>query len=91
MPVSDEDWRRLVANARLRLTPEEDARFRADLDAILDAFSVLDRAPTASESAFHPVEVPLSLREDTPMPWENPDELLAGRPLHGRFLKGPRV
>lgn len=91
MPVSDGDWKRLVANARLRLTPEEEATFRRDLDAILDAFSVLDGAPVSETSAFHPIDVPPGLRDDTPEPWEDPDELLKGRPLHGRFLKGPRV
>lgn len=91
MPVSDGDWKRLLSNARLRLTAEEEASFRRDLDAILDAFSVLDRAPAAETSAFHPIDVPLALREDKPEPWDDPDELLKGRPLHGRFLKGPRV
>jgi aspartyl/glutamyl-tRNA(Asn/Gln) amidotransferase C subunit len=91
MPVSDQDWRRIVANARLRLTAEEEATFRRDLDAVLDAFSVLDRAPTSDVSAFHPIELPPALRDDVPEPWPDPDRLLKGRPMHGRMLKGPRI
>lgn len=91
MPIEEREWRRLVANARLRLTAEEDARFRRDLDAILEAFRILDGAPAADRSAFHPVELPPSLREDEPELWPDAEELTKDRPRHGRFLKGPRV
>lgn len=91
MAIPDEVFRRVVANARLRLEPAEAERLKRDLDAVLDAFAALERAPAAEREAYHPVEVPPALREDEPRPWPDPDALLAGRPLHDRFLKGPRV
>ena len=45
MAITRDDVRRTALLARLALTPEEEERFTADLNHILDAFTTLQALP----------------------------------------------
>lgn len=76
----EEEAPRLAALARLRLTPEEEARLAQACDAITRAFSALE-AYAASLPDAEPGE-PGALREDVlaPPPAQEPDAILRAAP-----------
>lgn len=91
--ITPEDVRHVATLARLDVTDEEVARFAGQLAAVLDHaqdVAGLDTegvAPTA-----HPLPLRNVLREDTPRPSLDRDEVLAMAPAaeNGRF-RVPRI
>lgn len=93
MAITRDDVRRTAHLARLQLTAEEEERFTADLNHILDAFTTLQALPTAGVDIMRPLD-------DRIAPWRadavtNPpgdDALLAGAPeRHGRLFHVPKI
>ena len=79
--------------ARLNLTKEEIIQFSSDLDAILNAFKVLDTADAENiEPSFQPIEIKNIWREDKIERGLTQKEALANtRHKEKGFFKGPRV
>lgn len=86
---------KVASVARLELSEKEKVRFAADLNSILRAFAVIDKAPVAKLApAFQPLEQKNVLREDK-IEQSLPQEIaLANSPQENKekgFFKGPKV
>lgn len=81
MPLSPQEVEHIAKLARLQLTDEQKARYRGQLEAILDHVAKLqeldtkDVPPTASISV-----VQMPLRTDEPRPGLSKDDLLKNAP-----------
>jgi len=94
MPIDVSVVRKIAALARLRIEPDEEARYARELDGILgyvaqlQALDVEGIEPTSqvTEGARPP------LREDVVRPFEARDEALAAAPdRDGDYFKVPQV
>lgn len=86
------DVQRVARVARLRLTPEEEKRFSADVDGILKAFAVLDEAKTTGvEPSYRPVKSENVLRADVPEQCLGEKALSLAELKEGKNYKGPKV
>ncbi len=95
MALSLEEVRRIASLARLRLTPEEEQRFAAQLSAVLEHVEQLKELDVSGvEPMTHALaagEAP-SVRDDVVLPGLAPDEALAAAPAReGTFFKVPRI
>lgn len=93
MPLSLEDVEHIARLARLELTDEQKARYRGQLEAILDhvaklqELDTIDVTPTASGLVGQ-----MPLRADEPRPGLSKDELLKNAPKQeGGQFKIPSV
>jgi aspartyl-tRNA(Asn)/glutamyl-tRNA(Gln) amidotransferase subunit C len=92
-PISRDDVAHVARLARLELTEDELERFTGQLGAVLEhaadiaALDIADVPPTA-----HPLPLVNVLREDTPAPSLDRDEVLSQAPAaeDGRF-RVPRI
>ena len=92
MPLSPQEVEHIAKLARLQLTDEQKARYREQLEAILEHVAKLqelntkDVSPTASVSVGQ-----MPLREDEPRPSLSKDELLKNAPKQddGQFQIPP--
>jgi aspartyl-tRNA(Asn)/glutamyl-tRNA(Gln) amidotransferase subunit C len=94
MALSIEEVRRIAALARLRLSPEEEARLAGELSAILDYVRQLEELDVSGiEPMTHALaagETPF--REDQVLPGLPPDEALANAPARaGNCFQVPRI
>jgi aspartyl-tRNA(Asn)/glutamyl-tRNA(Gln) amidotransferase subunit C len=81
MPLTLEEVRYIAHLARLKLTPEEEGRYREQLSAILDHAARLAEVDTASippTATVLPLQAPL--RPDEPRPGLPPSRVLANAP-----------
>jgi len=81
MPLTLEQVRHIAILARLRLTPEEETRYREQLSAILDHAARLSQIDTASippTATVLPLHAPL--RPDIPRPSPPQTQMLANAP-----------
>ncbi len=92
-PISRDDVAHVARLARLDLTEDELERFTGQLGAVLEhaadiaALDIADVPPTA-----HPLPLKNVLREDTPVPSLDRDEVLAQAPAaEDRRFKVPRI
>ncbi len=81
MPLTLDEVRHIAALARLSLTPEEEARYREQLSAILDYAARLSQVDTSDIPPTATV-LPLSarLRPDEARPSPSRDAILANAP-----------
>ena len=93
MAITRDDVRRTALLARLALTPEEEERFTADLNHILDAFTTLQALPTEGVEVMRPLDTELApLRDDAARNPPADDALLAGAPdRHDRLFHVPKI
>ncbi len=94
MSLSTDEVRRIATLARLRLSPEEEARLAGELSAILDYVRQLEELDVGGvEPMTHALassETPF--REDEPSPCLTPDEALANAPARdGTCFQVPRI
>jgi aspartyl-tRNA(Asn)/glutamyl-tRNA(Gln) amidotransferase subunit C len=81
MPISIEEVRHIAQLARLKLTPNEEARYTEQLSAVLDyaaRLTELDTSQISPTSSVLPFDAPL--REDEPRPCPPRDHMLANAP-----------
>ena len=93
MSVSETDVKKIAKLARLRLSPEEAARYGEQLTKILDSMAELAKVDTASvpptTSVLGVVNV---MREDEPRPFEDREALLGNAPdRDGPYYKVRKV
>lgn len=93
MAITRDDVRRVANLARLHLAPEEEERFTADLNHILDAFTTLQALPTEGVEVMRPLDTELApLRDDVAANPPADEALLAGAPdRHGRLFHVPKI
>ena len=79
--ISSDEVARVAALARVALSEEEVTRLAGELDAVASSFARVTSVVTPDLPATsHPVPLTNVLREDTPGPTLDVDELLAGAP-----------
>jgi aspartyl-tRNA(Asn)/glutamyl-tRNA(Gln) amidotransferase subunit C len=81
MPLTIAEVRRIAHLARLKLTPEEETRYREQLSAILDyaaRLAAVDTAAIPPTATVLPLQAPL--RADLPRPGLPSGEILANAP-----------
>lgn len=93
MSVSVDDVKKIAKLARLRLTEAEVALYGGQLTKILDSMAELAKADTngvlPTTSVLGAVNV---MRDDTPLPFANPEALLANVPdRDGPYFKVKKV
>jgi aspartyl-tRNA(Asn)/glutamyl-tRNA(Gln) amidotransferase subunit C len=93
MPLSLKEVERIASLARLELTDEQKARYREQLEAILDHVAKLGQLDTTNTPLTTSFSTPtLPLRPDEPLPSLRPDELLENAPhQENRQFKIPPV
>ncbi len=84
--------RHVAKLARLELTDSEAKKFSKDLNEILAAFAVLDKAKTNEKPSFQPLPVKDVMRDDEEEKCLTQQEALANtRHKENGYFKGPRV
>lgn len=79
--ISKDEVIRVAALARVALSDEEVTRLAGELDAVASAFARVNSVVTTDLPATsHPVPLTNVMREDTPGPTLDVEELLAGAP-----------
>jgi aspartyl-tRNA(Asn)/glutamyl-tRNA(Gln) amidotransferase subunit C len=93
MTLSRDDVQRVAILARLRLTPEEEARLTTELDNILGYMGKLSELDTSQiEPLAHAVEIVNAFREDRVTNQANTDALLANAPAKDEsFFQVPKI
>jgi aspartyl-tRNA(Asn)/glutamyl-tRNA(Gln) amidotransferase subunit C len=94
--ITEKEVRYVADLANLNLTDAEVARFRADLDGILDHFDKLNEADTTGVEPMTQVlfdaDPTATLRDDVPAPPLGTQAALANAPLSGAgYFKVPKV
>lgn len=96
MKITDEQVRYVAALANLNLTETEIAKFRADLDGILEHVDKLNEVDTTGVAPMSQVlfdsDPSAALRDDVPVPPLGNDAALANAPQRGAgHFKVPKV
>ena len=92
--LSRETIRRVSWVARLDLTQSEETRFSKDLETILDAFRVMQKAPTGRvKPSFHPVQLRERQRPDDIEEGLSQEKALSNSRKNRErgYFKGPRA
>jgi aspartyl-tRNA(Asn)/glutamyl-tRNA(Gln) amidotransferase subunit C len=91
--ITRDEVRRVAELARLRLTPDEEERFNADLGHILDAFVRLQALDTADvPPTAHVEDFGAPLRADEVTNPAGEEALLANAPAReGRLFRVPKI
>ena len=94
-PAVDEETVKKVAKiSRINLTQEEAAKFSKDLESILDAFRILQKADTKGlKPSFHPIPLKERTREDKIEEGLSQSEALSNSRKNKEkgYFKGPRA
>lgn len=93
-PVIDKKLLKHVAEtARLRLSEKELAALKPEFKEILGMFSLLEKADVKdTKPAFHPLELPSRMRDDTPRECLSQKEALANsQNTKSGLFKAPKV
>ena len=92
-PKSEIEVTRIADLARIQLSPEEEARAREELGAIVGYVGQLSELDTSGvEPLHHVLDIRNVLREDEPQPSLPTEEVLANAPARkGDFFVVPKV
>lgn len=83
---------RIARLARLGLKPEEKGALAKEMEAVLELFRELDRAPAAGEPLHHILRIESVFREDEPRPCLDRGEVLRNASdTEEGHLRGPRI
>ncbi len=78
--------------ARLNLSEDEKKKFQKDIEGILEAFSVLEKADATCEPSFQPLPVKDAMRNDKEEKCLSQKDALANTKHKERgYFKGPRA
>ncbi len=93
MPITRDEIRHVATLAKLRLSPDEEARLATDLGHILDAFARLQALDTSAvPPTAHVEELGAPLRDDVVLNPAAADEALANAPARdGRLFRVPKI
>lgn len=89
--MDQETINRVARVARLDLSEEEKAMYAKDLEDILEAFSVLDEAPSIEEFDLGPVRIEDIMRDDVVVRDSDPSDLRERMATRDDWVRGPRL
>lgn len=93
MKLTREEVQQVAVLARLQLNPDEEERFREQLDQILEYVGKLNQLDTSGIEPFsHGEDIATPLREDIVTNQPNPEGLLANAPARvNDFFQVPKI
>ncbi len=89
--MQDKEFDRLLRITRLRVSDEERARIKSDVEQVIAYFDDISLAEAHGEPAHHPVEVPGRLREDNVSAFADIDGLKKGSKTNNGYIVGPKL
>jgi aspartyl-tRNA(Asn)/glutamyl-tRNA(Gln) amidotransferase subunit C len=92
--LSRETIRKVARVARLDLTRSEEAKFSKDLETILGAFRIMQKAPTGkAKPSFHPVQLKERQRPDKVEECLSQEQALSNvkKNRERGYFRGPRA
>ncbi len=89
--MEEKEFDRLLKITRLKLTPEEKAGIKADVEEVIGYFDSIERIPTDEKPAYQPIDVPGRLRKDEVIPFADTDALKKPSKLHDGYILGPKL
>jgi len=89
--MDEEILKRAAKAAHLAFSDEELKRTHAELGEMLNIFNMLDEAPGEDGFGVIPTEVADILREDVPITYADPYELLKDMKTYENYVRGPRL
>ena len=90
--MEKDEFKRLLKTARIELDEEESAAIEKDINEILLFFDKLEGVSLDNEElAFHPVEVPEKLREDSTQNKNEVDNIFYNAENYRFYFLGPKI
>jgi len=90
--MEKDEFKRLLKTARIELDEEESAAIEKDINEILLFFDKLEGVSLDNEElAFHPVEVPEKLREDSTQNKNELDDIFYNAENYRFYFLGPKI
>ncbi len=90
--MEKEEFKRLLDTVRLSLDDEEIVSMQKDIEEIISFFDKIDKVQIEGvEKAFHPVEIPEKLREDSTEGKENLKDTFENSDNYRFYFLGPKV
>lgn len=90
--MEKDEFKRLLKTARIELDEEESAAIEKDINEILLFFDKLEGVSLDNEElAFHPVEVPEKLREDSTQNKNEVDDIFYNAENYRFYFLGPKI
>lgn len=89
--MKEAEFERLLKITRLKLTPEEKERIKADFEEVISYFDKIDKIETHEKPAFQPIEIPTRLRKDEIKPFKDVEALTKPSKLKDGYILGPKL
>lgn len=89
--MEEKEFERLLKITRLKLTQEEKARIKADVEEVIGYFDSIEKIQTDEKPAYQPIDVPTRLRKDHVIPFDDVDALKKPSRLHNGYILGPKL
>ena len=89
--MQDKEFDRLLKITRLRVSDEERVQIKKDFEQVIAYFDELSSIEASGEPAYHPVEVPGRLREDTVKLFADAESLKKRSKTSNGYIVGPKL
>ncbi|MDE1873773.1 MAG: hypothetical protein KGI04_01485 [Candidatus Micrarchaeota archaeon] len=89
--MKDDDFDRLLKTSRLRLSAEERATIKRDIDEIIRYFDRINKAHAEGGPAHQPISVPTRFRDDNVSAFADFELLKKTSKLHKGYILGPKL
>ena len=89
--MKDGDFRRLLKITRLKLSAEEEAAIRKDIEEVIRYLGKVNDISASANPAYQPIRVPTRFRKDTASAFKNIEGLKKGSKLQGGYVLGPKL
>ncbi|MGC8533333.1 MAG: Asp-tRNA(Asn)/Glu-tRNA(Gln) amidotransferase subunit GatC [Candidatus Parvarchaeum sp.] len=90
--MEKEEFDRLLKTSRIELDAEEAASIEKDIEEILKFFDTLEDVSLNNEKlAFHPVEIPEKLRDDSTQSKDQIENVFYNGDNYRFYFLGPRI
>ncbi|MEM0094952.1 MAG: Asp-tRNA(Asn)/Glu-tRNA(Gln) amidotransferase subunit GatC [Candidatus Micrarchaeaceae archaeon] len=85
------EFERLLNVCRIRLSEADKEKMKRDIEEIISYFDEIDKVKCDEEPAYQPIDLPEQLREDSVIPFEDTDDILANTKTYRFYVVGPKV
>jgi len=89
--MEDKEFDRLLKITRLRVSDEEREQIKKDFEQVVAYFDEISSIEASGEPAYHPVEIPGRLREDTVKPFADTESLKKRSKTSNGYIVGPKL
>ncbi len=89
--MKDSEFERLLKISRVRLSTEERAKIRNDIEEIISYFDRIQAVECREKPAYQPIDVPTRFRKDVIRKFKDIDGLKKGATFHDEYIRGPKL